>query len=130
MKDWDFDSFFDRRPARFRSVERAWSPAMDLAEHEDHFFVRMDLPGLDKGDVEIKLQDSELTVSGERKQEEEQKKDGYYHCERAYGKFERTLSLPNNVDVNKVEATFKNGLLEIRVPKSEEAKTRQVEIKG
>ena len=52
MKDWDLDW----RPARFRGLERAWSPAMDLAEHEDHFFVRMDLPGLDKGDVEIKLQ--------------------------------------------------------------------------
>lgn len=126
----DFDRLFDYKLDRFGTGERAWYPALDLAEHEDHFFMRMDLPGLSKDDVEIKLQDGELTIVGERKQESEQKKDGYYHCERAHGKFERSLSLPGHVDPSKVEATFKDGVLEVKLPKTEQSKSRQIEIKG
>lgn len=127
--DWNLDRFFDLAPARFTGVDRSWYPSMDVAEHEDHYFVKVDLPGMTRKDVELKLDDSQLLIRGERKQEEEQKKDGFYHCERTHGKFERTLSLPSNIQTDKVEANFKNGVLEIRIPKSEESKARNIEIK-
>ena len=126
----DFDRLFDFERSGGRSFARGWTPALDLSEHEDHYFVSVDLPGLTKEDVEIRLHDSDLTIRGERKQEQEKKENGAYHSERVYGKFERTLTLPVNVKADNVEATFKNGVLEVKLPKSEEARPRQIEIKA
>src|SRR3954452_2116307 len=77
---------------------RRWIPAMDLVETEDHFVLRADLPGLDEGDVNVEVEDNVLTVSGERKAEREDRKEGYYRVERASGQFSRTLTLPEGVD--------------------------------
>lgn len=107
---------------------RRWVPAMDLLETADHFVLRADLPGMTQEDVKIELEDSTLTVSGERKSEHEDKQEGYYRVERAFGGFSRSLTLPKGVDAAAVTASFDNGVLEIRVPKPEERKPRRISI--
>jgi HSP20 family protein len=107
---------------------RRWIPAMDLVEAEDHFVLRADLPGLTEQDVNIELEDSVLTISGERKAEHEERKEGYYRVERSSGSFSRTLTLPEGVDPDSVRATFENGVLEVKIPKPEQRKPRKVAI--
>ena len=107
---------------------RRWIPAMDLVETDEDFVLRADLPGLSEGDVNIELEDNVLTVSGERKAEHEENKEGYYRVERASGTFSRSLTLPEGVNPEAVKASFENGVLEVRVPKPEERKPRKVAI--
>src|SRR4051812_47438414 len=107
---------------------RRWVPSMDLVETDDHFVLRADLPGLAEGDVSIELEDNVLTVSGERKTEHEDKKEGFYRMERSFGQFRRSLTLPEGVDADKIAATFDKGVLEVRIPKPEERKPRRVAI--
>jgi HSP20 family protein len=107
---------------------RRWVPAMDLLETADHFVLRADLPGMTQEDVKIELEDSTLTVSGERQAEHEDKQEGYYRVERAFGSFSRSLTLPKGIDADAVTASFENGVLEIRVPKPEERKPRRISI--
>jgi HSP20 family protein len=101
---------------------------MDLVETDDHFVLRADLPGLSEEDVKIELEDNVLTVSGERKAEHEERKEGYYRVERASGTFARSLTLPEGVDPAGVTAHFHRGVLEVRIPKPEERKPRKVAI--
>jgi HSP20 family protein len=107
---------------------RRWLPAMDLVETDDHFVLRADLPGLSEKDVNIELEDNVLTISGERKAEHEERKEGYYRVERASGSFSRSLTLPDGVDAGGVTAHFDKGVLEVRIPKPEERKPRKVSI--
>jgi HSP20 family protein len=125
-----FNTFFDA-PAPGNGgggALRRWVPAMDLVETDDHFVLRADLPGLSEEDVSIELEDNVLTVSGERKAEREEKKEGYYRVERSFGQFRRSLTLPDGVDAEGVAATFDKGVLEVRIPKPEERKPRKVAI--
>jgi HSP20 family protein len=124
-----FNSFFDA-PAGGENggALRRWVPAMDLVETEEHFVLRADLPGLSEDDVSIELEDNVLTVSGERKSEHEERKEGFYRIERATGRFARSLTLPEGVDPDAVQASFDRGVLEVRVPKPEERKPRKVAI--
>jgi HSP20 family protein len=124
-----FSTFFDSpAPTGNGGALRRWIPAMDLVETEDHFVVRADLPGLDEGDIKVELEDNVLTISGERKAEHEQGKEGYYRVERAFGQFARTLTLPEGVDADAVSAGFDKGVLEVRIPKPEQRKPRRVSI--
>jgi HSP20 family protein len=107
---------------------RRWMPAMDLVETADQFVLRADLPGLGEEDVSIEVEDSTLTVSGERKAEHEQSKEGYHRVERAFGAFSRSLTLPEGVDAESVAASFDRGVLEIRIPKPEQRKPRKISI--
>jgi HSP20 family protein len=107
---------------------RRWIPAMDLVETEDDFVLRADLPGLSEEDVNIELEDNILTISGERKAEHEERKEGYYRVERSSGSFSRSLTLPEGVDPDAVKASFDRGVLEVRVPKPEAKKPRKVAI--
>ncbi len=107
---------------------RRWIPAMDLVETDEDFVLRADLPGLAEGDVNIELEDSVLTVSGERKSEHAERKEGYYRVERGSGSFSRSLTLPDGVDPEKIQASFDRGVLEVRIPKPEERKPRKVAI--
>jgi HSP20 family protein len=110
------------------STARRWLPAMDLVERGDEFLLRADLPGLSENEVNIELEDNVLTISGERKAEHEQGKEGYYRLERASGSFSRSLTLPEGVDPEKVRASFDRGVLEVRIPKPEQRKPRKVTI--
>ena len=120
-----FDRFFDGRGT---NGSRRWIPAMDLVETEDHLVLRCDLPGLTEDDVDIEIKDNVLTVSGERNAENEEKSEGYYRVERAFGSFSRSLNLPQGVDTEKIEAHFDNGVLEVRIPKPERSKPTRVQI--
>jgi HSP20 family protein len=122
-----FNTFFDVPPSNGGAVRR-WVPAMDLVETEEHFIVRADLPGLTENDVAIELEDNVLTLSGERTSEHEERKEGYYRVERASGAFSRSLTLPEGIDPDAVEASFQHGVLEVRVPKPEARKPRKVSI--
>jgi len=101
---------------------------MDLVETEGDFVLRADRPGLSEQDVKIELEDNVLTISGERKAEHEDRKEGYYRVERSSGSFRRSLTLPEGVDPESVSATFDRGVLEVRVPKPEQRKPRKVAI--
>ena len=122
-----FGSFFDGQSG----VEvggRRWIPATDLVEEGDHYVLRADLPGVGEDDVKVELEDNVLTVSGERKSEHEQRKNGYYRIERASGRFARSLTLPEGVDADSIKARFENGVLEVTIPKPAERKPRRVAI--
>ena len=125
-----FDTLFDApAPANGGALgARRWIPAMDLVETEDDFVLRADLPGLSEGDVNVELDDNVLTVSGERKAEHEERKEGYYRVERASGSFSRSLTLPEGVDADAVTASFDKGVLEVRVPRPAQRKPRKVTI--
>ena len=105
-----------------------WNPAVDLYEKDDHFMIKAELPGVDKKDIKIDLQDRLLTLSGERTYDNEVKEENYYRRERSYGKFQRAFTLPADVDSDKIKAEFKDGVLQIEVPKPEEKKAKQVTI--
>ena len=120
-----FDTFFG---ASDDARARRWVPAMDLVESDEHLILRADLPGLDKDDVNIEIKDGVLTVSGERKTEHEEKSEGFYRVERAFGSFSRSLSLPDGIDAERVSADFDKGVLEVRIPKPEERKPHRVAI--
>jgi len=124
-----FDSFFGRRDASTpNGYGRRWIPPMDLVETDEDLVLRADLPGLDRDDIEIEVKDNVLTVSGERKAEHEDKGEGFYRVERAFGRFSRSLDLPQGIDASRVSAGFNQGVLEVRVPKPEERKPTRVEI--
>src|SRR5215217_3008325 len=115
-----FDAFFGQT-----DQGRRWVPPMDLVEAEDHFVLKADLPGLTDGDVNIEVQDGSLTISGQREAEHEH---GWYRIERAFGSFNRSLTLPDGVDPDRIEASFSHGVLEVRIPKPEQRKPRRIEI--
>ncbi len=124
-----FDNFFGA-PRRVEKDDRVlyWTPRVDVEEADDQFVVTAELPGLKKDDVKIEVKDHVLTFTGEKKTENEKMDRNIHLYERAYGKFCRTFTLPDNVDVDKIEAEFKDGILHIDIPKTEEAKPRQVEV--
>jgi HSP20 family protein len=124
-----FNTFFDSPLPNGGAVgQRRWLPAMDLVETQDDFVLRADLPGLSEGDVNIELEDNVLTISGERKSEHEENKEGFHRVERAYGSFARSLTLPEGVNAEGIKASFDRGVLEVRIPKPEERKPRKVAI--
>lgn len=104
-----------------------WAPPVDVAEENGRIVVKVEVPGIDEKDLRVNFEDGLLTVSGER--EFERKEDRNYHrIERAYGSFVRTFSLPRTVDPTAIHASYRNGVLEIEIPKKEEAKPRQIQI--
>jgi HSP20 family protein len=123
-----FNTAFD--PSAGGTPARRWTPPMDLLETQDAFVLRADLPGLSEGDVNVELEDNVLTVSGERKAEHEEKREGYYRVERSFGSFSRSLTLPKGVDAEAVSAAFDRGVLEVRIPKPEQRKPRRITIGG
>jgi len=108
-----------------------WSPAIDVLDRKDEMVLQADLPGLTEKDIEITVQDGVLTVRGQRKEEKETKEgEEYYCCERWSGSFSRTLTLPPGINADKVSASFKNGVLEVHLPKAKEAEGKKIEIKA
>ena len=121
-----FDSFFNSDVQGEET--RAWVPPVDIQETADAFLFHAELPGMTKEDLHITLENSVLRLSGERKFEKDAKKENYHRVERTYGTFTRTFTLPTQVDPDKVQAVFENGILTITVPKAEQAKPRQIQI--
>ncbi len=109
-------------------VRGQWAPSVDIRETGDNFLVTAELPGLGKEDVKISYEDGVLSIRGEKKQEQEEKDANYHRVERSYGVFERSFRLPSRVAVEKIEAKFKDGVLNLALPKAEEARPKQIEI--
>jgi HSP20 family protein len=114
--------------ARLRTMALE-APALDVYEQKDDLIVKAEIPGLTKDEIDITLEGNTLTIKGEKKKEEEIKEEDYYRCERTYGAFSRSIDLPAAVHTDKVNASFNNGVLEIRLPKTEEAKKNVVKVK-
>jgi HSP20 family protein len=130
------EDFFGRRtrpwwPERwFRGDElERRVPLVDVFEDKDEIVVKAEIPGMDKDNIEVNLADHTLTIKGEKKKEEEIKEENYYRAERSYGSFIRTVELPAEVHTDKVKANFKNGVLEVRMPKTEAAKAKEIKVK-
>jgi HSP20 family protein len=113
---------FSRSPAPLSR----WNAAVDVYQDKDQFTVVVELPGLKKEEIEISLHDDTLTISGERKREESSEQE--FLTERSYGKFQRSLTLPSAVDAEAVKANYKNGLLQVVLPKAEQTKPKQIEV--
>jgi HSP20 family protein len=120
-------------PERFGEPELAvWAPEIEVFDREGEFVVRADLPGLKKEDVRVELTENALILEGERRKEHEERREGFYRSERSYGRFSRAVPLPEGVDTEKVEAEFKDGVLEVRLPapKRQSQQRRQIEIRS
>jgi len=124
-----FDRFFGemRWPGRFMS--RQFIPALDVSENDDGFVVKAELPGIDPKEVDINLTGDLLTIKGEKKDEKEEKGENFHTIERSYGSFSRSFQLPCDVQEDKIEAHYKDGVLDLRLPKAENAKRKSVKIK-
>ena len=127
-----FGRFFGGWPGARREAEGlGWSPALDVIDRKDELVLRADLPGLTEKDIEITVQNGNLSLRGQRTEEKETKEgEEYYACERWSGAFSRTLTLPPGINADKVNAAFKNGVLEIHVPKTKHAEGTRIEIKA
>jgi HSP20 family protein len=126
-----FDTFFQGRGlSGGGNGGRRWIPPMDLAETDEEFVLRADLPGLAEDDLEIEVKDNVLTISGERRAEHEDRKEGYHRIERSFGRFTRSLDLPEGIEAGAVTAEFERGVLEVRVPKPEQRQPTRIQIGG
>jgi len=105
-----------------------FSPSVDVRESDEEFTIKAEIPGIDEKDVEVLVSDDTVTLKGEKKEEQEDKGKDYYRLERSYGSFHRVIPLPKGVNLEKVEATFKNGILTVKLPKTEEAQSKGKKI--
>jgi HSP20 family protein len=124
-----FDTVFRWDTRDDESGFNAWTPAVDITEHDDQYIVKVELPGVNKDEVKITLDNNILTIRGEKKQDREVKKENYHRVERSYGSFQRSFTLPSTVKSDKIDAVYKDGVLQIALPKAEEAKPKQIEVK-
>lgn len=130
------EDFFRRPFSMFPSMwpkmgfaEEELSPAVDIFEQEDSVVVKAELPGMKKEDISVELNDGFLRIAGEKKREEKIERKDYYRMERSVGSFERRISLPAGIETEKTKASFKDGMLEITIPKTEEAKKKERKVK-
>jgi HSP20 family protein len=124
-----FDSFFGRPSAvATGSGLRMWAPVLDMHETKDDVVLNFELPGITEKDISLSITGDLLTLKGERTFNRDAKDDNYHHVERAYGKFERSVQLPMAVQASKVKATYRDGVLEVRLPKAEEVKPKAIKI--
>jgi HSP20 family protein len=124
-----FDSFFGRPAAAGTgSGLRMWVPVLDMHETKDDVVLNFELPGVTEKDISLSITGDLLTLNGERTFNRDVKDDSYHHVERAYGKFERSVELPMAVQAAKVKATYRDGVLEVRLPKAEEVKPKEIKI--
>jgi HSP20 family protein len=124
-----WDSFLEGRPVRRVEDDKEWIPSVDVSETKNDLVVKAELPGMDPKDIDISLNHGILTIKGEKKQEKEEKDENYHFIERSYGSFTRSVRLPREVQSNKIVASFKSGVLRVTLPKSEEAKKKEIKIK-
>jgi len=120
LRDWE--------PFRAARELRIQPPTVDIYEDKGDVVVKAELPGMNKDEVDVTLSDSTLTIKGEKKKEEKVEEKDYYRCEREYGSFLRSIQLPSEVKADGVKATFKDGVLQVRMPKSEHAKRKEVRV--
>jgi len=123
-----FDSFFDSGRFAHANAGSGWEPDVDIVEDKDMVSVKVDLPGIEKDDIKVSVEENILTIKGERKSEKEEQDKNYHRVERIYGSFCRSFSLPSMVDSQSIKANYKNGVLSIDLPKAEEVKPKEIPI--
>lgn len=123
-----FDDFLGRPLMRTEWSDGIWNPSVDISETKDNVLIKAEMPGLSRDDVKISVQDNMLTLTGEKKQEKEEKETNYHRIERSYGAFSRSFTLPTSVKSDKIKATYKDGVLSITLPKTEEVKPKEIPI--
>ena len=121
-----FEDHFSRRPRNGGAV--VWQPAIDMSETESEVLVRVELPGVDPKNVDVSVTADTLTIRGQAQAEQETRNKAYYHRELRYGTFQRTLALPTEMEGEQAKATFRHGILEIRIPKAERVKPKSVKV--
>jgi HSP20 family protein len=124
-----FDDFFRSDRDDSSLLAQNWKPAVDIVEDNDAYVAKVELPGVNKDDVKITMQDNVLTIRGEKKTENKGKEGNMHRVERFYGSFQRSFSLPTSVKSDKIEAEYKDGILTVSMPKAEEAKPKHIEVK-
>ena len=124
-----WDSFFEGLPRKRGEEVGEWLPSLDISETKNDLVVKAEIPGIDPKDIDISLANDVLTIKGQKKQEVEEKEEDYHLIERHYGSFARSIRLPKGVQSDKINASYKNGLLRVTLPKSEEAKKKEIKIK-
>jgi len=127
----ELDRLFESPMAGFSRASQllgAWTPALDLYEDKENFVLKTELPGVNKDDVNVSIQDGCLSISGERKSEAKREDTEVHHTERFFGRFQRTVTLPAAVAADKVKAQYKDGVLTITLPKTEAAKPKQIDV--
>jgi HSP20 family protein len=122
--------FDDWLSPRLAGEARGWSPAVDMVDRKDEIVLRADVPGLEQKDIQVDVENGMLTIRGTRQGEREAKEEDYYCCERWAGSFSRTIALPSGIEQDKIKATFKNGVLEVHVPKSPTAASKSIQIQA
>jgi HSP20 family protein len=123
-----FDVFFNREIDEGANLTTTWYPQTNIFEKEDEYVFKMDVPGLKTEDIHIEFKDGALVISGERKEEKDFKKEEFHRIETVFGNFSRAFNLPSNVNQDKIVANLKNGILEVKVAKAEEAKPKSIHI--
>ena len=124
-----WDAFSEGRPMRRFGEMKDWVPSIDVFETKNDIVVKAELPGMDPKDIDISLSDGSLVLKGEKKHEKEEKEENYHFIERSYGSFVRSVPLPAEVKHDKINASYKNGVLKVVLPKSEESKKKEIKIK-
>jgi HSP20 family protein len=127
--DRELSRFFEGgRKAQAETALNAWTPAVDVYEDENAFLIKVELPEVSREDVKVNLSENTLSISGERRFENEDRRDGYHRVERSYGQFYRSFALPPNVNAEGISAQYKDGVLRLTLPKKEEARPRQIDV--
>ncbi len=124
----EFDRVFKEFFVRPERVEEEWFPLLDMKEDAENLIVNLEVPGMRKEDIKVTLRGNQLMITGERKFEKEKKDETYHRIERSYGKFQRIITIPVEVDQSKIKATYENGVLTITMPKTEKEKPKEIEI--
>ncbi len=123
-----WDNFFNLARAGGDMDNYRWTPRVNVEENDDGFELTAEVPGMKKDEINIDIKDRTLTIRGERKLEEEKKDKNYHVCELCYGEFTRTFTLPENVDVDKINANYEQGILQLVIPKKEVAKPKEIKV--
>lgn len=129
-----FEEFFRSFPAPLGPAHRplletrGWAPVVEMYDQDNETVLKMELPGMERKDIHMAVTDETLTIEGERKADTAVKDEDYYCCERRYGKFYRAIALPTDVETGKIAATYRNGVLEVHLPKAKEGKTKKTEV--
>lgn len=122
------DQMFEQPDFAVGDFFGGWTPAVDVLDDQDKLTVKAELPGFKKEDLNVTLHENNLIISGERRCEDEQKEGDFYRCERYYGKFHRSISLPSSVEATSIDAKYRDGVLTVTLPKSEKAKGKRIEV--
>jgi HSP20 family protein len=124
----EIDRFFNGFNYGWENSDTAWYPTVDISENENNYEVKAEIPGMKKEEIKLSVEDHVLTLSGEKKKENESDKKNYHFVERSYGRFERSFKLPHEVKAEEIKAKYKNGILSVEIPKTETAKPKEIAV--